>query len=257
MLFRVVCLTLFGALSWGITSGQPTVLYDISIILDASGSPDTISFRQAVINIFQVIPSLVDKYGIERLFVYHFGSDGWNLKPIEDVNFPPIPADSGPAIRTAFWLPLPNIKTGYEEHLKKKTDAFRAARREYIANILKGTAERALPHSASPCTDLNSVFDRSLLPTDDLEHLIIIVTDGAENCSTALGWFSKPENLHLLVVLTPEDPNQPGATSIATLGGAEQFRITSSKIKESVPGATVIPYFVTDLEEEVAKVIQH
>lgn len=232
----------------------------MDVFIDASTSPDYRSLASTIHSFSNGLPKIIDEFCVVRLTVYHFGSDGWAAEKMLSLEFPQRPALVPQKVEASDLARLKNVQEALQNHraaqLATEEAKARKARRAEVSKILEAmNPSRLVPPDLGRqprCTDINGVLRRvSESGSEGRPHLALLITDGAECCSTSINSIGKPKySVGLVVVLVPERTAEARPT---LKKGHRQFEVRSAEISTAIPWAVVVPHFNEDLYRTFAE----
>ena len=210
---------------------EPTQL---AIYVDWSLSGKDQALLQASQNVVTALPMVAEKYNVQRVTAAHFGADGWDAEPITALSLP------------IFQIAAPDetenlIGLVRADHEKKVRTAYQAELQKKLASL---TPEMLLPSNVPEpkCTDIQGVLNR--ISKTQQRQISIVITDGAENCASALQTVEVTQPL--VIVLLSEK-----GSSLSH----ELYEQRRQQLAAAVPRAVIVPHFDAQLLEAVNQAV--
>ena len=196
----------------------------LAIYVDWSLSSKDHPLQQASQNVVTALPGIAEKYNVLRVTAAHFGADGWDAEPIIALSLPTLQMTALNETEALIGV----VRTEYE---KKVREIFQIELHKKLAAL---TPEMLLPTNVPEpkCTDIQGVLNR--IAKTHQQQISIVITDGAENCSSSLQAVEIAQPL-VIVLLSEKDNPQ----SLAH----ESYEQRCQQLAAAVPGAVIVPHF--------------
>ncbi len=217
-----------------------TVLHaaELAIWIDDTKSTNWDGMHEAIRNLTEQLPEVINRLRIDRVRVYHFGSDGWTTGPqtfpIEQV------PDRANLCRDLNRRNEARVFRAIKDYGESECRRREASRQREVDGKLLNVCEslkKALllrPKASSSCTAMNDVFRRISVSAAG-EGFHIVVSDGMETCDRSRRSVSRGHNgPRLLVLLVPS-----GQTLRQSPSRSEKYEETKESILRAVPWADV------------------
>lgn len=233
-------LTGLGSTTSGAGSSQPTMPTSLpsqlAIYVDWSLSNQDQPLQQASQNVVSALPEIAEKYQVTRVMAAHFGADGWDAEPIIAVSLPTLQLTAPDESEALLGV----VRT---EHEKQTRKTFHAELEKKLATL---APEMLLPiNVAEPkCTDIQGVLNR--ITKTQQRQISIVITDGAENCASALQAVAVTQPL--VIVLLSEKENQQSLAH-------ESYEQRRQQLTAAAPRAVIVPHFDPQLLDAVTQAI--
>lgn len=232
---------------------QESVICDL--VIDASGITNRQALQQAGVNVLNSMAKTVEQQHVSKLSVFWFGHNGWTAEQKLPLVLPP--SYRLEVVKRAG--EIEGIRRDLGEFDKQRNEkalkeAEAQAQTEYRGEMVKSlaplTIETLVPASTveSSCTDINGMLSRFARPASASRHIVLIVTDGRQNCGGKyeIEQVSLEKNTAFVVVLVP-------ATDA---DGREDFELRSKRFTEACPQCVVVPFYREDLDQAVAEALK-
>jgi hypothetical protein len=198
-------------------------------------------------NLVAHLLEIAEAWNVTHLRFYRFGRDGWRAEERLKVDLPQLKLPTSHPAGSSELDDLGNIRRAKEARAAEDKAKAREKYREDVRRTLASVESDLLALSdpaEPPCTDINGVLRRIALASSAKPRLVILITDGVENCSSAIQPVARPEgDIRLVIILVPERPEEAKGSQ----RGYDQFAARSAQLSAAVPWAKVVPHFSEDL----------
>jgi hypothetical protein len=234
---------------------KTTVDEDISwdVIIDASGVRNRDGLREAGLNLLNSASQIIEDHHVRHLSVFWFGQNGWSAEKRASLELPPFTRTEIPKAEPSEWEKLrPDVQKAKEkkdDELRKKAESNTLI--EYDDEVKRILARLTLDdivppaNAESPCTDLDGLLSRFTQTDSNLLHIVLVITDGRQNCRGKFSLSKISPNPHVAVIVVIV----PGTKT----DGIDDFRQRESIVKDACPHCTVVPHYREDFGYIVAQ----
>lgn len=219
---------------------------EFDIYVDATKSLDEEARREAVENVYRQIRSIVETWNVINLRIFEFTADGFLPKPKLTVEIPALETPSSEQSR------VPDIRADireakFEEARERLLQKHRLEVSEALARL---SPKIMLPNSGAveTCTDLAGLLSRVAQTAAERPNLVIIVTDGLNDCDTPFISVPPPPTGVLLVIVLVPDRIELRKSAKTALTGAEAYDKRRTEVSKKVPWAIIVPHFYLDFK---------
>lgn len=263
---KVSSILLLAALTLGLSACAPpqpqvkkTPVHEriaFDVVVDASGIKNSEALQIAGLHIFEHAAKIIEQQRVTNFSVHWFGQNGWTTEQKLNLTMPSymkieVLQQAASEISTL----RPDIeevqKQLNEQALKIAEEQFQTEYRgEIIRSLSPLTIEMLVPAQSteSPCTDINGMLVRFTQPTQDVQRILLIASDGRQNCNGEylIEKISARPNIAVVVMLIP------GTAS----DGHQDYELRRSRFTDAFPQCVVAPYYREDIENLIADAIK-
>ncbi len=206
----------------------PIAATEMRVLVDGSFSNHPQMLADAVKHLLHELAQVVESQHITRFVSFYFGRDGWAATKTLELDLPTPRTTERSEPSEVFGRLRDEQKAGALKN-------YRAELHDALKNI---TATQLLPPAGTPeppCTDLNGVFANLTATRSNPHRLVVLISDGHENCAAALRPVKLPSQTRLIIVLLPEDT--------AKAGGQPQYLAVEARrqqLQQAVPQALIV-----------------
>lgn len=218
----------------------------LSVVVDVSGIENREALQTAGLHIRNNLPKIIKQFRVTDLDLYWFGANGWNAEKKAEISIPPFNNIEVvfPKRNSEVESMRPDIKEA-QEKLKQQiiisatTQEDAIYQKEIERSLASLKNELLSPDISSSCTDINGALGRFTQPINVVKHIILIITDGRQNCDgEIIKRITVPENAQIIFVIV-------SGTKIA---GQDDFEVRKQRVENACSECKVVPHYSKDFE---------
>lgn len=218
----------------------------LSVVVDVSGIENREALQTAGLHVRNNLPKIIKQFHVTDLDLYWFGANGWNAEKKAEIPMPPFNNIEVvfPKRNSEVESMRPDIKEAQEklrqQLIKRATTQEDVIYQKEIERSLASLKNELLsPEISSSCTDINGALGRFTQPINVVKHIILIITDGRQNCNgEVIKKITVPENAQIIFVIV-------SGTEIA---GQDDFEFRKQRVEYACPECKVVPHYSKDFE---------
>ena len=227
----------------------------LHIYIDASGSCVRSALEEAWNNLRADLPTIMERFQITQLAIWHFDEDGWSPRRIVEVSMSALMIPAHTVQSTGEWDSFANIRTAVENEAKEESVRLqRVAQTRYRAALGQALREldskEVLPAATHQTarTDVAGLLARLSQPGEAGPQFAIVITDLADTRHHELPVIGLPTNeIHALVLFVPAQPKDAALAFGKALSGSEQFEARVAQFRGAARWIKIAPHFQKDI----------